>query len=89
MHRSSSTRNVRRTKVSASGRVTLPADVRRRLGVGNGGDVFIELRGDEVVIAPIDQAVVVARDVARRVAAGRPEASVDAFLADRRHDRDE
>ena len=50
-----------RIKITATGRLSLPADIRKRHGLGKGGDVLIEDRGDEIVIWPLNRAVARAR----------------------------
>jgi AbrB family looped-hinge helix DNA binding protein len=40
-------------KVSDKGQITLPASVRRRLGIAANSRVEIILRGDEIVIRPV------------------------------------
>jgi hypothetical protein len=46
----------------------------------------IELVGHEIRIRTIDEVVAQDRAIARRLTAGNPDASVDAFLADRRRE---
>lgn len=54
------TMNIIRGKVIAGGRIALPADIRRSLGLESGDTVLFELEGDEVKIRP-------ARSALRRV----------------------
>jgi AbrB family looped-hinge helix DNA binding protein len=75
--------------ITPSGRMSLPADIRRKLGLIAGGSVFIEETEDGIVLRTAAQAVARAQAIARRHTADRPEASVDAFLAARRADSGE
>lgn len=71
--------------VTASGRMSLPADIRKRYGLAKGGDVIVEDTGDAIVIRTLDQLVHRAQTMARKLVDQQP-ASVDDFLADRRRD---
>ena len=71
-------------KVTSAGRITLPADVRRRHGLGHGGEVMIEDLGDTIVLRTVDEVVARTQAVAQRLVEGKQGASVDDFLADRR-----
>jgi len=71
-------------KVSKTGRMIIPAEFRTALGLDRGGDVVIELAGREIRIRTIEEVIAQTQTTARRVAAGNPDASVDAFLAARR-----
>lgn len=75
-----------RAKITPSGRLSLPADIRRRHGLGKGGEVLIEDRGSEIVIRTLNQAVARAQEISRKLMAGKEGASVDDFLADRRRE---
>ena len=70
--------------ITPNGRMSLPADIRKRLGLSEGGQVFIEETEDGVILRTAAQAVARAQAIAKRYTAGKPEASVDAFLANRR-----
>lgn len=74
-----------RATVTASGRMSLPADIRKRYGLANGGDVIVEDTGDAIVIRTVDQLVRRAQAMARAMVE-QNTASVDDFLADRRND---
>lgn len=75
--------------ITPNGRMSLPADIRRKLGLTAGGSVFIEETDDGVVLRTAAQAVARAQAIARRYTADKPEASVDAFLAARRAESSE
>ena len=46
-----------RARVTPAGRVSLPADMRKRYGLALGGDVVIEDTGDAIVIRTVAQVV--------------------------------
>ncbi|MGH7022689.1 MAG: AbrB/MazE/SpoVT family DNA-binding domain-containing protein [Caulobacteraceae bacterium] len=75
-----------RARVTAEGRMSLPAELRRRHGLDHGGEVLVEDVGDAIVLRTVDQAVARAQEISRRLTAGRAGASVDDFLADRARD---
>jgi AbrB family looped-hinge helix DNA binding protein len=75
--------------IAPNGRVVLPAEVRKRLGLSAGGDLLMEETPDGLVLRTVAQAVAHAQAIARRYLADRPEVSVDAFLANRRADSGE
>jgi len=70
--------------IAPNGRMSLPADIRKRLGLSGGGAVLVEETSDGVVLRTVAQAVARAQSMARQYTEGNPEASVDAFLAKRR-----
>ena len=72
-----------RARVTSEGRMSLPVDMRRRHGLGQGGEVLVEDVGDAIVLRTVDQAVARAQAISKRLIAGRTGASVDDFLADR------
>lgn len=69
--------------VTATGRMSLPADIRKRLGLTGGGSVIVEETPDGVMLRTVSQAVAYAQGLARRYTDGNPDASVAAFLANR------
>lgn len=71
--------------ITPNGRMSLPADLRKRLGLTEGGAVFLEETEDGVVLRTAAQAVAHAQAIAKRFTGQRKsEASVDAFIANRR-----
>lgn len=71
--------------ITPNGRMSLPADLRKRLGLTEGGAVFLEETEDGVVLRTAAQAVARAQAIAKRFTQKiKDEASVDAFLASRR-----
>lgn len=75
-----------RARVSESGRLSLPAEFRRTLGLDRGGDVVVELDGREIRIRTVDEVVAQAQALTRELLGHKPRASVDAFLAERRRE---
>jgi AbrB family looped-hinge helix DNA binding protein len=76
-----------RAKVSESGRLSIPAELRRAIGLEHGGDVVVDLDGREIRIRTVAEAVAQAQALSRRLLGDRAaEASVDNFLAERRRD---
>ncbi|RBP17340.1 AbrB family transcriptional regulator [Roseiarcus fermentans] len=75
--------------VAANGRVVLPADVRRRMGLSEGGALLVEETPDGLILRTVEQAVAHAQALARKYTADSPNASVEAFLHNRREDSGE
>ena len=71
-------------RVSKSGRVQLPAELRRAVGLENGGDVVIELDELGIRIRTVAAVVAHAQALTRQLLGKAPSASVDAFIAARR-----
>ena len=76
-------------KITASGRLSLPAALRKKLGLSRGGNLLVEETPDAIVLRTAAQAVANARAIAQRYTGDNPESSVDAFLAARRRDSGE
>jgi AbrB family looped-hinge helix DNA binding protein len=70
--------------ITANGRMSLPADIRKRLGLSAGGALLVEETADGIVLRTVAQSIARAQALAREYTADRPETSVDAFLASRR-----
>lgn len=75
--------------ITPNGRMSLPADLRKRLGLTDGGAVFLEETEDGVVLRTAAQAVARAQAIARRFTGNKVDASVDTFLAQRREESGE
>jgi AbrB family looped-hinge helix DNA binding protein len=72
-----------KAKVMPDGRLNLPAKLRRKHGLAQGGEVIVEDAGDAIVLRTIDQVVARAQALSRKLVADSTSASVDDFLADR------
>ena len=75
--------------ITPNGRMSLPADVRKRLGLIGGGTIYLDETDDGVVLRTANQAVARAQALAKQYTGGNPDASVDAFLNRRREDSGE
>jgi bifunctional DNA-binding transcriptional regulator/antitoxin component of YhaV-PrlF toxin-antitoxin module len=73
-----------RARVSGSGRLSIPAAFRKAIGLDHGGNVVVELVGREIRIRTLDEVVAQAQSLTRRLLGDRPEATVEAFLTERR-----
>lgn len=72
--------------INPQGRMSLPADLRKRLGLVEGGAVFLEETADGVMLRTAAQAVAHAQAIAKRFADGGNELSVSGILAHRKAD---
>jgi len=72
-----------KAKVMPDGRLSLPAELRKKHGLAQGGEVILEDIGDAIVLRTLAQVVARAQAHSRKLAAGQSGASVDDFLADR------
>lgn len=68
--------------VTANGRMSLPANIRKRLGLTGGGTVYLEESDDGVVLRTIPQIVAQAQALAREYG-DLPGGGVDDFIATR------
>jgi AbrB family looped-hinge helix DNA binding protein len=75
-----------KAKVMPDGRVSLPAELRKKHGLAQGGEVIVEDAGDAIVLRTVDQVVARAQALSRKLVAGKTGASVDDFLAGRARD---
>ena len=75
--------------VTATGRMSLPADIRKRLGLVGGGLVIVEETPSGVMLRTVPQAVAYAQALSKRYTDGNPDATVAAFLANRRSESGE
>src|SRR5208283_3341265 len=58
-------------------RMSLPAELRNRLGLSDGGALLVEETSDGLILRTVAHA----QALARKYTAEKPQASVDAFLA--------
>jgi AbrB family looped-hinge helix DNA binding protein len=75
--------------ITPNGRMSLPADIRKRLGLTGGGAVYLYETDDGVILRTASQAVARAQALARQYTGGNPDASVEAFLTRRREESGE
>ena len=76
-------------KITSEGRMSLPAELRKRLGLSGGGELVVDETKDGIVLRTVAQSVAHARALARRYTADLPETSVEAFLTKRRDESGE
>lgn len=72
--------------VSPSGRLSIPADVRKQLGLQKGGKLMLDVDEFGITLTTFDQRVRHAQALYRKFSEGRRSASVDEFLAQKRED---
>ena len=70
-------------KISANGRICIPADVRARLGLSDGDSLLLDETRQGLVLRTRAQSLKRAQALSRKLLAGT-NASVDDFLAERR-----
>lgn len=73
-------------KVAANGRMVLPIEVRRRLGLDDGGTLFVQDTPDGVVLRTAEQAIRRVQEELRRHAPADGRSMVDEFIAERRRE---
>lgn len=71
-------------KLSPSGRVSIPADVRKRLGLENGGTLMLDVDEFGLRLTTFQLRVRHAQALYRKYSKGKPETTVDEFIAERR-----
>lgn len=72
--------------VAANGRMVLPADVRKRLGLENGGKLVLKESEFGVELTNFRQRIKKAQELYRTLSEGKTTTSVDEFLAQKRAD---
>jgi AbrB family looped-hinge helix DNA binding protein len=77
-----------KARVMPDGRVSLPAELRKKHGLAHGGEVIVEDAGDAIVLRTLDQVVARAQTLSRKLVAGKAGASVDDFFLDRAREAD-
>jgi len=71
--------------IGEGGRLVIPADMRKRMGIGAGDTVALRLDGDSLKIVSSRMALEAVQRLARKLK--KPgESEVDAFLAERREE---
>lgn len=70
--------------VTPTGRMSLPADIRKRLGLTGGGAVYVDETDDGVVLRTVTQAVARAQAISRALLDGKPAGTVAEFIDERR-----
>jgi AbrB family looped-hinge helix DNA binding protein len=73
-------------KVSPSGRLSIPADVRKQLGLEKGGSLMLNVDEFGITLTNFQQRVAKAQSLYREYSKGKPRTSVDDFMAEKRAD---
>lgn len=73
-------------RLSANGRVCIPADVRARLGLKDGDVLTMTEQEDGLLLLTTDQAIRRTQAILRKGLEGRPASTVDDFIAERRRE---
>jgi antitoxin component of MazEF toxin-antitoxin module len=76
--------NTKGCKVTESGELNIPPEMLRAIGIEHGGDVVVELIGNEIRIRTVAEGLARAQELTRRLLEGKPDSSVDDFIAWRR-----
>lgn len=75
--------------ITPNGRMSLPVDIRRRLGLTRGGALLVEETEDGVILRTVAQSIAHAQALAEQYTGHNREASVEGFLARRREESGE
>jgi AbrB family looped-hinge helix DNA binding protein len=75
-----------RVRVSSSGRVGIPADVRRAMGLEEGGVVTMEMDGNDLRIRTLREGVARAQALVRQIAGDSEDLWSDELIAERRRE---
>ena len=75
--------------ITPNGRMSLPAEIRRRLGLAGGGSLLVEETEDGVILRTVTQSIAHAQALAKKYTGDQAAASVDSFLARRREESGE
>jgi len=73
-------------RVSESGRLSLPAEFRRAVGLEHGGPVVVELVDREIRIRTLAEVVARAQAMTQALLGDAPDVSSDALIAERRRE---
>ena len=61
-----------KAKVMPDGRISLPAELRKKHGLAQGGEVIVEDAADAIILRTVDQVVARAQALSRKLVAGKP-----------------
>ena len=71
-------------RISANGRICIPADVRQRLGLRDGDMLSLTVTDDALVLRTPAQNVRAVQEEVRKLMEGKPAYTMEDFLRDRR-----
>jgi AbrB family looped-hinge helix DNA binding protein len=75
-------------KVASNGRIVIPSDVRKALGIENGGSLWLESTETELVLRTKRQKLARAQAMVRALLKDVKGSAVDSLIADRRAEFD-
>lgn len=64
-----------KVNITANGRISLPADIRKRMGLSDGGMIYIEESDEGLILRTAAQAVAKAQALAKRYADSHADAA--------------
>jgi AbrB family looped-hinge helix DNA binding protein len=73
-------------KVAANGRMVLPADVRKRLGLEDGGKLILDESEYGLQLTNARQRAKAAQELYRKYSRGKPQLTVDDLIEQKRTD---
>ena len=76
----------RRVRIAPGGRVVIPAEFRKALGVGIGDDMVIELNGDELRLRSRQAAIKRVQAMVRKYVPDASRSLADELIAERREE---
>ena len=76
----------RHVRIAPGGRVVIPAEFRKALGVGVGDDMVIELNGDELRLRSRQAAIKRVQDMVRKYIPDASRSLADELIAERREE---
>ncbi len=72
------------TKISPTGRLTLPSSLRKQTGLSSGSEVILDVIDGELRVRTVDQVMSRARALAKRLTVDAQGSLVDELIAERR-----
>jgi AbrB family looped-hinge helix DNA binding protein len=73
-------------KVSPSGRLSIPANVRKQLGLEKGGSLMLNVDEFGITLTNFQQRVAKAQSLYRELMNGKQDFTIEEFLAEKRAD---
>jgi len=73
-------------KLSSNGRISIPADVRAKLGMKNGDTLLLRHDGSGITLTTLEQSVREAQSMIAQAMEGKPGFTVDDFIRERREE---
>ena len=76
-------------RIDRAGRIVVPANIRKALGIRGGQKLTISLDGDAIKLVTVDAALERTWSIAKRRGKGGVDSVVDDFIAERRAEAEE